>query len=121
MLSISQLETKAKIDNLKQRLEYLERDLLLKNINQKTFNKEKALISQELYDLEIQHNTNAFDLAFNDPMKQIDNLLIEGKAIISKKLHFDETWNTQYVSIDGVDYVRERNEDGITWKEWKKV
>lgn len=81
MLSISQLETKTKIENLKQRLEFLERDLLLKNINQKTFNKEKALISQELYDLEVHHQINAFDEAFNYPNQQIDKLIEEGREL----------------------------------------
>ena len=85
MLSIREIEEKAKLDNLKQRLEYLDRDLLLKVINQKQYNKEKALISQELYDLEVHHEINAFDEAFNYPNQQIEKLIEEGRELFKWK------------------------------------
>lgn len=81
MLSISEIETKAKIDNLKQRLEYLNRDYLFKIINEETYNKEKALISQELYDIEHKHDINSLNDMFDNPMQQIDKLIEEGRKL----------------------------------------
>lgn len=54
MLSQSQVDTLNKLHILKVRTENLERDLLLKNITKKQYNKEKAIIDTELSELECE-------------------------------------------------------------------
>lgn len=55
MLSQSQVDTLNKLHILKVRTENLDRDLLLKNITKKEYNKEKKLINEELFQLEQQN------------------------------------------------------------------
>ena len=82
MLTMKQLEEKAKLDNLKQRLEYLDRDLLLGTINKKQYEKESMLIGKELAELEAIHHKEIFDNMMGNPMEMIDNLIEEGKRLV---------------------------------------
>ena len=54
MLSQSQVDTLNKLHILKVRTENLERDLLLKNITKKQYNKEKSIIDIELSEIEYE-------------------------------------------------------------------
>ena len=90
MLTIKQLEEKAKLENLKIRLESLDRDLMYKNINNKQYEKEKKLIFQEVCELEIKNGIkneydNPLNDLFNNPMMQIENLTEEAKGLVKWK------------------------------------
>lgn len=77
MLSIKQIEDKAKLENLRIRLEYLDRDLKLGNINKKQYNKEKELICKELIELEEAGKSDvakAFDDLMGNPMKMVEEM-----------------------------------------------
>ena len=77
MLSIKQIEDKAKLENLRIRLEYLDRDLKLGNINKKQYSKEKELICKELIKLEEESKSDvakAFDDLMGNPMKMVEEM-----------------------------------------------
>ena len=77
MLSIKQIEDKAKLENLKIRLEYLDRDLRLGSISKKQYSKEKELICKELAELEkesMSETDKAFDEMMGNPMEMIDKM-----------------------------------------------
>ncbi len=82
MLSIREIEEKAKLDNLKQRLEYLDRDLKLGTITKKQYEKESMLIGKELAELEAIHHKEIFDEMMGNPMEQIDNLIEQAKRLV---------------------------------------
>lgn len=82
MLSIREIEEKAKLDNLKQRLEYLDRDLRFGTITKKQYEKESKLIGNELAELEAIHHKEIFDNMMGNPMEIIDNLIEEAKGLI---------------------------------------
>lgn len=82
MLTTKEIETKAKLENLKQRLEYLDRDLLFKNITPKQYAKEKALISGELFVIEKENGIDLkeiFDEMMGKPQQEIENLIEQAK------------------------------------------
>lgn len=85
MLTEKQLEEKAKLENLKMRLEYLDSDLKLGNITKKQYSKEKELIDKEVMELEESKKSEpkkAFDTMMGNPMEMIDNLIEEGKRLV---------------------------------------
>lgn len=81
MLTVKQLEEKAKLDNLKQRLEYLDRDLMLGTITKKQYEKESMLIGKELAELEAIHHKEIFDNMMGNPIEQIDNLIEQARRL----------------------------------------
>ena len=85
MLSIREIEEKAKLDNLKQRLEYLDRDLKFGTITKKQYEKESMLIGKELAELEAIHHKEIFDEMMGNPMEQIDNLIEQAKGLVKWK------------------------------------
>lgn len=82
MLSIREIEEKAKLDNLKQRLEYLDRDLMLGTITKKQYEKESMLIGKELAELEAIHHKEIFDDMMGNPIEQIDNLIEQAQRLV---------------------------------------
>lgn len=84
MLTIKQIETKAKLENLKQRLEYLDRDLLFKNITPKQYKKEQALISGELFVIEKENGIDLkeiFDEMMGKPQQEIESLIEQARKL----------------------------------------
>ena len=82
MLSIREIEEKAKLDNLKQRLEYLDRDLKFGTITKKQYEKESMLIGKELAELEAIHHKEIFDNMMGNPIEQIDNLIEQAQRLV---------------------------------------
>jgi len=90
MLTIKQIEQKAKLENLKERLSYLDRDYLYKTITKKQYDHEKKLIVQELCQLEdINGISNEYRKSINEmfdyPIEQIDKLIEDGRNIFQWK------------------------------------
>lgn len=82
MLTMKQLEEKAKLENLKIRLDSLDRDLKFGTITKKQYEKESMLIGKELAELEAIHHKEIFDEMMGNPIEQIDNLIEQAKGLV---------------------------------------